>query len=118
MCPPGIALYGNDDVHNGLDSAISSLRAVDESIVGARNQTLSIESTLQIKVKQLMTELTDVFEEPVRNQTVRKLLLSSLANMQGNTTAAVKACQEIQTPLHMLNFTQLFNMLYLGESIR
>uniref|UniRef100_A0A8D8PSM8 Protein tweety homolog n=3 Tax=Cacopsylla melanoneura TaxID=428564 RepID=A0A8D8PSM8_9HEMI len=114
----GIALYGNDDVHNGLDSAISSLRAIDDSIVGARNQTLSIESTLQIKVKQLMTELNDVFEEPVRNQTVRKLLLSSLANMQSNTTAAVKACQDLQAPLHVLNFTTLFNYLYLGESIR
>ncbi|XP_026686031.1 protein tweety [Diaphorina citri] len=114
----GIALYGNDDVHNGLDSAISSLRAIDENIVSARNQTLTIETTLQIKVKQLMTELNDVFSEPVRNQTIRKSLLTSLANMQGNTTSAVKACQEIQTPLHMLNFTNLFNYLYLGESIR
>lgn len=115
----GIALYGNDDVHNGLDSAISSLRAIDDSIVGARNQTLTIETTLQIKVHQLMSDLSDTFAEPVmKNQTVRRALLSTLANMQGNTTSAVKACQEIQTPLHTLNFTSLFNFLYLSESIR
>lgn len=114
----GIALYGNDDVHNGLDKAIGSLKSIDESIIGARNQTLTIETTLQIKVKRMMTELNDVFEGPVRNQTLRKELLLSLANMQGNTTFAVKACQDIQTPLQMLNLTSLFHYLYLGESIR
>lgn len=81
-------------------------------------QTSTIDSTLKLKVEQLLTELGDVFDEPVTNQTARAVLLSVLNTMTTNTTAALESLKEIAKPLEIVSLAPALKQLHQAEAIR
>lgn len=64
-----LGLYGNDDLHNGLLEVLTAGRKVDNLVSSVRNQTNALEHTLTQKIRPQLTELADIFDEPVSNQT-------------------------------------------------
>lgn len=81
-------------------------------------QTGTIESTLKIKVQPTLTELGDVFDDPVANQTARAMLLAALGSMVGNTTAALTSLQDIMRPLKDVSLTETIATIHIAEAIR
>lgn len=81
-------------------------------------QTGAIESTLKLKVTPLLTELGDIFDDPVANQTARAMLLAALAAMTGNTTAALTSLQDIMRPLRGVALSQTITTVNIAEAIR
>jgi len=65
-----------------------------------------------------LTELNDMVEAPVANQTARALLLASLGFVRGNTTAALASCHDISQPLRGINLRVLLDWIQLPEIIR
>ncbi|XP_054284160.1 protein tweety isoform X2 [Macrosteles quadrilineatus] len=114
----GVGLYGNDDVHNGMLELLSAARAIDDIIGNVKNQTGAIESTLKLKVTPLLTELGDVFDDPVANQTARAMLLAALTAMTGNTTAALASLQDIMRPLRGVSLGHAVTTVHVAEAIR
>ncbi|XP_018895914.1 protein tweety isoform X2 [Bemisia tabaci] len=114
----GVSLYGNDDVHNGLLHFQAAVRDIDKIISGVRNQTTNIENTLERKIYPLLTELKDVFDNPIANQTARALLQNAINAMTGNRTASLDSCRDISRPLRNLAFAQGINLASQAETIR
>ena len=81
-------------------------------------QTSTIESSLNLKVKPLLTELSDVFDEPVTNQTARRVLISVLEAMTLNTTAALNSLHDIARPLKPVTLGPTISQLQMAETIR
>lgn len=117
-CTVGVGLYGNDDVHNGMVELLTAGKAIEDLISSVKNQTSTIDSTLELKVELLLTELGDVFDEPVTNQTARAVLLSVLNTMMTNTTAALESLKEIAKPLEIVTLAPALRQLQQAESIR
>uniref|UniRef100_A0A1B6HT47 Protein tweety homolog n=1 Tax=Homalodisca liturata TaxID=320908 RepID=A0A1B6HT47_9HEMI len=114
----GVGLYGNDDVHNGMLELLTAARSIDDIIGNIKNQTGAIESTLKLKVTPLLTELGDVFDDPVANQTARAMLLAALAAMTGNTTSAHNSLQDIMRPLQGVSLSNTITAVHIAEAIR
>ncbi|XP_073975241.1 tweety isoform X2 [Rhodnius prolixus] len=114
----GVGLYGNDDVHNGMLELLTAGRAIDDMISSVKNQTSTIDSTLKLKVEYLLTQLSDVFDEPVTNQTARGVLLGVLDAMTSNTTLALNSLQDIARPLKPVSLSPAISTLQLAEAIR
>lgn len=109
-----LGLYGNDDLHNGLLEVLTAGRKVDNLVSSVRNQTNALEHTLTQKIRPQLTELADIFDEPVSNQTALSMLISSLDMVQKNITIATNAAGDIRRPLmgislnHILNVRKIF----------
>lgn len=69
-------------------------------------QTNSIELALTQKVKPQLTELADIFDSPVSNQTALGILLNTLSSVRNNTTMAVGAAADIKRPIASINMDQ------------
>lgn len=116
-------LYGNDDLHNGLLEVLTAGRKVDNLVSSVRNQTNALEHTLTQKIRPQLTELADIFDEPVSNQTALSMLINSLDMVQKNITIATNAAGDIRRPLmgislnHILNVSRNFRRLNLLPSI-
>lgn len=65
-----------------------------------------------------MTQLSDVFDEPVTNQTARGVLLGVLDAMTSNTTLALNSLQDIARPLKPVSLSPAISTLQLAEAIR
>lgn len=81
-------------------------------------QTTNIENTLERKIYPLLTELKDVFDNPIANQTARALLQNAINAMTGNRTASLDSCRDISRPLRNLAFAQGINLASQAETIR
>ena len=81
-------------------------------------KTGTIESTLQLKVKPLLAELSDIFDDPVANQTARAMLLVGLNAVVGNTSSALASSLDISRPLQGINLRTIIHYVQLGETIR
>uniref|UniRef100_A0A1B6E9B8 Protein tweety homolog n=1 Tax=Clastoptera arizonana TaxID=38151 RepID=A0A1B6E9B8_9HEMI len=114
----GVGLYGNDDVHNGMLELLSAARSIDDIIGNVKNQTGAIESTLKLKVQPYLTNLGDMFDNPVTNQTARAMLLAALNAMTANTTASLTSLQDIMRPLKDVTLTKTIATIHLAEAIR
>lgn len=69
-------------------------------------------------MKPLLTELSDIFDDPVANQTARAMLLVGLNAVIGNTSSALSSSQDISKPLQGINLKNIINYVQLGETIR
>ncbi|XP_012165772.1 protein tweety isoform X1 [Bombus vosnesenskii] len=116
LCSGAVAvgLYGNDDVHNGLVQLVAAAKNVDGILMGVRNQTDTIETTLKKKVQLQLTALGDDFDAPVSNKTMLGLLLAALQSMKQNTNIAVNRSFEIRKPLSGISLAGAIGM---GEKI-
>ncbi|XP_067005957.1 protein tweety [Anabrus simplex] len=114
----GVGLYGNDDVHNGLVQFITATQGIDDIITSVKNQTNAIETTLQQQVDPMLTDLGDVFDKPVANQTARGLLLIALQNVKGNMSTALDNTKEISKPLQDVSVRSVIAVVQSAETIR
>ncbi|XP_021914768.1 protein tweety-like isoform X3 [Zootermopsis nevadensis] len=114
----GIGLYGNDDVHNGLVQFILATQSMDDIITAVKNQTGTIETTLTHKVEPLLTELRDVFDNPVANQTAREMVFVALKAVTGNTTTALHSVQDISGQLKGVTLHGIVSVVQIAEGIR
>lgn len=103
-------LYGNDDLHNGLLEMLTAGRKVDNLVSSVRNQTNALEHTLTQKIRPQLTELADIFDEPVSNQTALSLLINSLDMVQKNITIATNAAGDIRRPLMGISLNHILNV--------
>lgn len=95
----GLGLYGNDDLHSGLLEVLKAGRKVDGLVSAVRNQTNSLENTLTAKIKVQLTELEDIFDSPVSNQSALSSLITSLEVVKGNISIASAAVSDIRRPI-------------------
>ncbi|XP_023717740.1 protein tweety isoform X1 [Cryptotermes secundus] len=114
----GVGLYGNDDVHNGLVQFVLATQSMDDIITAVKNQTGTIEATLTQKVDPLLTELGDVFGDPVANQTARKMVFAALSNVTGNTRIALLSVQDISGQLKGVSLRDIVSIVQTAEGIR
>ncbi|XP_077288942.1 tweety [Arctopsyche grandis] len=114
----GMGLYGNDDLHNALLQALDAARSINNIVGAIRNQTNSIELALTQKVKPQLTDLSDIFDSPVTNQTALGVLLNTLSAVRNNTTMAVSAAADIKRPLAGINMDQSLERCRRWEWIR
>lgn len=105
-----LGLYGNDDLHNGLLEVLTAGRKVDNLVSSVRNQTNALEHTLTQKIRPQLSELTDIFDEPVSNQTALKMLIGSLEMVQKNITIATNAAGDIRRPLMGISLNHILNV--------
>lgn len=103
-------LYGNDDLHNGLLELLTAGRKVDNLVSSVRNQTNALEHTLTQKIRPQLTELADIFDEPVSNQTALSMLITSLDMVQKNITIATNAAGDIRRPLMGISLNHILNV--------
>lgn len=75
-----------------------------------RNQTNALEHTLTQKIRPQLTELADIFDEPVSNQTALSMLISSLDMVQKNITIATNAAGDIRRPLMGISLNHILNV--------
>lgn len=107
-----LGLYGNDDLHNGLLEVLTAGRKVDNLVSSVRNQTNALEHTLTQKIRPQLTELADIFDEPVSNQTALSMLISSLDMVQKNITIATNAAGDIRRPLMGISMNHILNVRF------
>jgi hypothetical protein len=107
---PFAGLYGNDDLHNGLLEVLTAGRKVDNLVSSVRNQTNALEHTLTQKIRPQLTELADIFDEPVSNQTALSMLINSLDMVQKNITIATNAAGDIRRPLMGISLNHILNV--------
>lgn len=81
-------------------------------------QTGTIETTLTQKVDPLLTELGDVFGDPVANQTARKMVFAALNNVTGNTKIALLSVQDISGQLKGVSLRDIVSIVQTAEGIR
>lgn len=105
-----LGLYGNDDLHNGLLEVLTAGRKVDNLVSSVRNQTNALEHTLTQKIRPQLTELADIFDEPVSNQTALSMLINSLDMVQKNITIATNAAGDIRRPLMGISLNHILNV--------
>uniref|UniRef100_T1HYY1 Protein tweety homolog n=1 Tax=Rhodnius prolixus TaxID=13249 RepID=T1HYY1_RHOPR len=114
---------GADDVWERQEVSHAESEALVErwaanSISSDIEKTSTIDSTLKLKVEYLLTQLSDVFDEPVTNQTARGVLLGVLDAMTSNTTLALNSLQDIARPLKPVSLSPAISTLQLAEAIR
>ncbi|XP_063230593.1 protein tweety [Bacillus rossius redtenbacheri] len=114
----GAGLYGNDDVHNGLEQFLVAAQSLEDHVQSVRNQTDVIEATLQQKILPLLTELGDVFDNPVANQTARGMLLAALTSVLNNTSLALTCTRDISRPIHGISLGDFLSLVQASETIR
>lgn len=105
-----LGLYGNDDLHNGLLEVLTAGRKVDNLVSSVRNQTNALEHTLTQKIRPQLTELDDIFDEPVSNQTALAMLIGSLEMVKKNITIATNAAGDIRRPLMGISLNHILNV--------
>jgi hypothetical protein len=81
-------------------------------------QTGTIETTLTQKVEPLLTELSDVFGDPVANQTARHMVFTALKAVTGNTTTALHSIQDISGQLKGVSLSGIVSFVQTAEGIR
>jgi hypothetical protein len=81
-------------------------------------QTGTIETTLTQKVDPLLTELGDVFDDPVANQTAREMVFAALKAVTGNTTTALHSIQDISGQLKGVSLRGIVSFVQTAEGIR
>jgi len=81
-------------------------------------QTGTIESTLVQKVDPLLTELGDVFGDPVANQTAREMVFAALNAVTGNRTTALLSIQDISGQLKGVSLRGVVSLVQTAEGIR
>ena len=81
-------------------------------------QTGTIETTLMQKVDPLLTELGDVFGDPVANQTARKMVFTALNALTGNTSTALHSIQDISEQLKGVSLRGIVSFVQTAEGIR
>lgn len=81
-------------------------------------QTGTIETTLTHKVEPLLTELRDVFDNPVANQTAREMVFVALKAVTGNTTTALHSVQDISGQLKGVTLHGIVSVVQIAEGIR
>lgn len=106
----GLGLYANDDLHNGLVQTLTSARMLNNVVANVRNQTKTISTSLSEAVRPQLDELSDIFDNPVANQTALALLLLSLQSVRQNNSAAVRAAADIQRPLAHLDMQRTIDV--------
>lgn len=111
-----LGLYGNDDLHNGLLEVLTAGRKVDNLVSSVRNQTNALEHTLTQKIRPQLTELDDIFDEPVSNQTALAMLIGSLEMVKKNITIATNAAGDIRRPLMGISLNHILNVSYVNIS--
>jgi hypothetical protein len=74
--------------------------------------------TLLQKVEPLLTELGDVFDDPVANQTARQMVFAALKAVTGNTTNALLSVQDISGQLKGLSLQGIVSVVQTAEGIR
>lgn len=75
-----------------------------------RNQTNALEHTLTQKIRPQLTELDDIFDEPVSNQTALAMLIGSLEMVKKNITIATNAAGDIRRPLMGISLNHILNV--------
>ncbi|XP_044732354.1 protein tweety isoform X3 [Chrysoperla carnea] len=105
----GLGLYANDDLHNGIVQSLTSARNLNNIISNVRNQTKIISTSLTDAVFPQLTELSDIFDNPVANQTALAQLVDALQSVRQNNTLAIRATADIQRPLANLDMSHIIN---------
>jgi len=70
------------------------------------------------KVDPLLTELHDVFGEPVANQTLREMVFAAMSAVTGNTTTALLSIQDISGQLKGVSLRGIVSFVQTAEGIR
>lgn len=103
-------LYGNDDLHNGFSEVLTAGRKVDNLVSSVRNQTNALEHTLTQKIRPQLSELADIFDDPVSNQTALSILINALDMVQKNITIATNAAGDIRRPMMGISMNHILNV--------
>lgn len=103
-------LYGNDDLHNGFSEVLTAGRKVDNLVSSVRNQTNALEHTLTQKIRPQLSELADIFDDPVSNQTALSILINALDMVQKNITIATNAAGDIRRPMMGISMNHVLNV--------
>ncbi|CAH0564426.1 unnamed protein product [Brassicogethes aeneus] len=114
----GLGLYGNDDLHNGAMQLMQQGKQVDQLVGKIRNHTEAIERTLRIQAGSQLTNLRNIFEEPVKNISLYKQADVYLLNLMGNNSMAANAASDIRSPLMGLDLSPKIEMGMKLEGIR
>ncbi|GFG32829.1 hypothetical protein Cfor_06329 [Coptotermes formosanus] len=69
-------------------------------------------------VDPLLTELGDVFDDPVANQTAREMVFAALKAVTGNTTTALHSIQDISGQLKGVSLRGIVSFVQTAEGIR
>lgn len=81
-------------------------------------QTGTIETTLTQKVDPLLTELGDVFGDPVADLGARNTVLIAFSAVTGNTTTALHSIQDISGQLKGVSLRGIVSFVQTAEGIR
>ncbi|XP_065162335.1 protein tweety isoform X2 [Atheta coriaria] len=114
----GLGLYGNDDLHNGVSQLLQEGRQIDVQVQKIRNQTENIERQLRQQATHQLTQLRDIFDEPVANTTALKMCMHLLEFATDNNTAAASAAADIRNPLNGIYLAPTINIAEKIEQIR
>ncbi|XP_050523404.1 protein tweety-like isoform X2 [Daktulosphaira vitifoliae] len=114
----GVSLYGNDDLHNGITQFITSTKALNDIVLSVKNQTSAIEILLQVNIHDKLSDLGDIIDSPVANQTARGQIVTALSTLVGNAASTLSNIRGISNSLRGVNLTPFVNNVELMESIR
>lgn len=87
---------------------------VNQLVSKVRNQTEAIERQLRIQAEVQLTQLADVFDNPVSNMTAYKRASTLLKMAKENNTVAANAAADIRRPLQGIDLTPT---IVIGEKI-
>lgn len=76
------------------------------------------ERTLHRQVQPLLVTLQSRASASSGNATIRGVVLSTLAGMQGNATVALRSTKNVSGPLSGVSLAGLLTILHTGEIIR
>lgn len=74
--------------------------------------------TLTHQVEPLLTELRDVFDNPVANQTAREMVFVALKAVTGNTSTALHSVRDISGQLKGVSLHGIISIVQTAEGIR
>ncbi|XP_011500029.1 PREDICTED: protein tweety [Ceratosolen solmsi marchali] len=113
-----VGLYGNDDVHNGIEQLVAAAKNIDGSVASVRNQTEAIELMLKGKVQNDLMALNDQFDEPVSNKTMMDALVQALNSFKQNMSSAMNRTFEIKKPLSGISLVGAISFTETVEQLR
>ncbi|KAJ8973178.1 hypothetical protein NQ317_007154 [Molorchus minor] len=114
----GLGLYGNDDLHNGLERTLNEGKKVDTQVSTIRNQSDAIERQLRIQASGQLNNIQNIIEAPTANVTMFNLADTYLKRLIGNNTMAANAAKDIRQPLMGLDLTPKILLAEKIENIR
>lgn len=114
----GLGLYGNDDLHNGLTHLLAQGRQVEALLTAVKNHTLAIQVALVDRVSKQLTELRDIFEGPISNQTAAMTLIKKVDNISSIIDGAAQATRDIRQFLGAVTLAPTLTMGDKLEAIR